>query len=794
MFKNYFKIAARSLAKNKLTTFINIFGLGLSMSVGLMILVRTMDALSYDTFHPHPDRTYRITSEYHSKNGERWQMASSPLPLANSIYQKNGQAVANVYPALNGKAIANGKELYVNGAFTEPSFFSIFGFSFVEGSAAALKEPNSIILKKETAEKFFGTTKVIGKSIRFDNGTVFLIQGVLNTPPGKTHLNYDAYASFNTVPALEKNKLLADKSTDWFAFNTAYTYILPGKKSDKVVLQSQLNSIARKLNNLNKEGVVSFRLQPLNEISPGRESLANDNAAGTSWTKIYVEGGIALLILLAACFNYTNLTIARALTRAKEVGIRKIVGAKRSQIFIQYVFESVLLSLLALAFAWILLSFVIRYAPFNDDYEFIPSAFHYSASFITATILYALFAGVLAGSAPAWILSSFKPLRVLKNLSTARILGKVNLQKSLIVFQYSLSLVVIIFLFVFYKQFSFMANADPGFKRDNVMVVPLNGRDEAIAAQQLSSLSGVQSVSATSANFTKRFNGMNTPAWLTNKKDEINLNYYFANPDFITNMNIKIVAGNNFPPNTDVESEKYILINEKAATALGFKSLDAAVGSNVWIDDSTQLIVSGILKDFHYEGAGRPIKPLAIRTRKDAYGYLYVDASGNRKNLSERTENILNAKSKFSPVEVSWLSDELEKSNSQAATISLLGYLGFIALAIATLGLLGLVTYTVEVRHKEISVRKVIGASSGELVKMLSKGFVKLLFIAGLIAMPIGWFLAMMFLQNFDYRVQFGVANVLMCFVFLLGIGLFTIISQTYKAATANPVESLRSE
>src|SRR6185437_9843070 len=335
MFKNYLKIAIRSLAKNRLTTFINIFGLGLGMSVGLMILVRTMDALSYDKFHPHPERTYRITSEFHPKNSERWQMASSPLPLANSISQKDGQRVANIYPSLNGKATANGKELYINGAFTEPSFFSIFGFSLMEGTAAGLKEPNSIILKKEIAEKFFGTTDVIGKSIRFDNGTVFLIQGVLNTPPGKTHLNYDAYASYNSVPAMEKNRMLADKSTDWFAFNTAYTYILLGKKSDKAALQSQLNSIARNLNLINKEGVTSFHLQPLNEISPGKDRLANDNAAGTSWTKIYVEAGIALLILLAACFNYTNLTIARALTRAKEVGIRKIVGAKRSQVFIQ---------------------------------------------------------------------------------------------------------------------------------------------------------------------------------------------------------------------------------------------------------------------------------------------------------------------------------------------------------------------------------------------------------------------------------------------------------------------------
>ena len=258
--------------KNKLTTFINVFGLGLSMSVGLMILIRTQDAFNYDKFHPHPERTYRITSEYTKKNGEKWQMASTPLPLLKDVakYHDQVEAAANVYPALNGKATANGKELYLNGAFTEPSFFSIFGFTFLEGnSATAFNEPYSIILTKQAAEKFFNNSNVVGKAIQFDNGTSYLITGVLNTPPGKTHLNYEAYGSVNTIASLENNKILADKSSDWFAFNAAYTYILLNKNVNKKVLQSQLNSIAANLNSVNKEGVTEFHLQALNAINPG---------------------------------------------------------------------------------------------------------------------------------------------------------------------------------------------------------------------------------------------------------------------------------------------------------------------------------------------------------------------------------------------------------------------------------------------------------------------------------------------------------------------------------------------
>lgn len=797
MFKSYFKIALRSLTKNKLTTFINIFGLGLSMSVCLMILIRTQDALSYDRFHPSPGRTYRVTSEYHKKGGEKWQMASTPLPLNNVLLQRKNivEASVNIYPALGGKATANGKELNLNGVFTEPSFFKIFGFTLASGDATtALQNPNSIIINKATAEKFFGSTEAMGKIIKMDNGINFMVTGVMNTPPGKSHLVADAYASYSTVTQMENNKLLSQKSSDWFAFNTAYTYILLKKNASITALQSQLNSIANDLNKVNKDGVTSFHLQPLNKITPAGDNLSNDNAGGTSWIKIYFEAGIALLILLAACFNYTNLTIARALTRAKEVGIRKIAGAKRSQIFAQYIFESVLLSLLALAFAWILLSFIVRYAPFNDDYEFIPSSFHYNASFIAWSVVYALFTGLLAGTAPAWILSAFTPLRVLKNLSTAKILGKVSLQKTLIVFQYSLSLVVIIFLFAFNRQFSFMANANPGFTKNNRMIIPLNGVDEQIAAQKINNVSGVKSVAATSANFSKHFSGMNMPVWLDNKKDAVGLNYYYADPNFISSMHFAFIAGRNYSAAQQDNKEQYILLNEKAAHALGFANAAKAVGQKLWLNDSTQLEITGVLSDFHYETAGKPIYPLAFRTREHAYNYLYVETQGDKTVLQKRVERALKNLHASQPFTISWLDDNLDEANSQTASISLLGFLGFIALAIATLGLLGLVVYTVEVKGKEISIRKIIGANEMQLVTILSKSFIKLLFIAGFIAMPIGWLLSAMFLQNFSERTSFGFMNVIMCFLFLLSIGLFTIISQTYKAAMANPVKNMRSE
>jgi putative ABC transport system permease protein len=259
-------------------------------------------------------------------------------------------------------------------------------------------------------------------------------------------------------------------------------------------------------------------------------------------------------------------------------------------------------------------------------------------------------------------------------------------------------------------------------------------------------------------------------------------------------MHFGFVAGRNFSVEMQENKEQYILVNEKAAHALGFTDAAKAAGQKLWLNDSTRLEIAGVLKDFHYENAGKPVEPLAFRTRKGAYNYLYIETEGDKAALTSRVAAALNTLNTTEPFTISWLDDDLNKSNSQTATISLLGFLGFIALAIATLGLLGLVVYTVEVKGKEISIRKIIGAGEIQLATILSKGFIKLLFIAGFIAMPIGWVLSAMFLQNFSERIQFGFINVVMCFLFLLAVGLITIISQTYKAAIANPVKSLRTE
>jgi len=782
MLLSYIKIALRNLRRNPLISFINIFGLGLSMSIGLMELVRIQDAFSYDRFHPYPDRTFRIISEYRQNDGQHWRLASTPLPLRNALAADTGdiEQIVSINTSLNGPATAAGTELNLNAVFTEPSFFKIFGFTLSSGDPQTLDHPGSIILTATTARRFFGAADPMGKFISFGKKGQYLVTGILANPPNKSHIDFDAYAS---GPAILSN--------DWGDCRATYTYVLTKNTTS---LKGMLRSIAASVNKTDKQGVLSFGTQLITDVTPGHSDIYNDIGRGAAWSKLWIEIDVTLLLLIAACFNYTNLTVSRALTRAKEVGVRKINGARRYQIFIQYIVEACITAFLALGFAWLLFSLIVRYAPFNDGYEMVPSSFHYNIPYILTTLGFAFFTGLLAGAAPAWMLSSFRPLRVLKNLTTAKLFGSIGLQKTLIVFQYSLSLVLVIFLSAFYRQFAYLSAKDRGFKKDNVLVVPLNGADKDRVTTALAGTSGITSVSGLSVSFQPRYEGARGPGWIDkNQKGQININYFFADRAFIPAMKIDLLAGTNFT--ADDSTERSVIINTKASGLLGFKRPADALGQRLWVNDSTPLTVIGVTKDFTYEGAGRPIDATAFRNNKGACNYLYIDAgASDKKSLTQRLAAAWHRVVPRQPFTSTWLDDDIAGMDSQSASLSLLGYLAFMAVTIATLGLLGLVVYSVETRRKEVSIRKVIGASQTQLVRLLSRRFLKLLLIAGAIGLPIGGTLSFLFQMNFTERPGNGWLAATACYIFLLCIGLITVLSQTYAAARQNPAPALKTE
>lgn len=795
MIKNYLLIAFRSLRRNKLFSLINIFGLALSMAIGMMVILRTRDALSYDRFHPAFDRIYRIINRVSGKQNNRLYTASTPAPLLSLLKdQRVFEEAVSVAPIPGHDVSYSDKALSMQGAFTQSSFFRIFGFSLAKGvKTNVLEKPGSIVLSAEAASNLFGKEDPVGKIVTVDKLGAFLVSGVLNPVLEKSHLKYDYYLASSSLTMLQKKNAMYIDPSSWNTFQRVYTYVRMKRDVSKKLADAEVAGLSRYVVKSKDEDTYQFELQRLRDLTPASIEIFNDNAGGIGWAKIWAECGIALLILLAGCFNYTNLTIARGLTRSKEVGVRKVAGARRYQVFIQYVVESTLIAFLALILAYLILDAILRYKPFNDGYEFMPDV-KIGLSTLLLFFLFSLCSGLMAGVLPAWMLSSFKPVEVLKNIRTKRIFGNLSLQKTLIVFQFSLSLVVLIFLSAFYTQFSYLAEVDPGFRTGGIVSISLGGADPELLTSEFLRLSGTGQVSAMSANFGIGRPGSTRVAFGTSDKEPIQMNDYFVDGETAPMMNLKFVAGANFPDSRSRENENYILINEKAAHTLGFKNISDAVGKEILVDDSTMVQIKGVVKDFYFRGPGNFISSLVLRQKAHSYNILNVRVTNSGSDAVAQLEI---AWKKIYPHKVFScyrLDKELAGRNNQTATVSLLAFLALTTITIGSLGLLGLVVYTVEVRKKEISLRRVVGARVDQILALVSKGFVKLLMISGCISLPIGYILAILFLQNFASRSSFGIIQLLSCFGFLLLIGLVTILSQTWKAAKMNPAPNLRIE
>lgn len=776
MIRNYLLIAYRNITRHKLFTFINIFGLALSMSVCMNVIIGISKEMGYDKFHPHPERTYRILTEFKNTEGNSWKLASSPLPLRESLVNDSSvvEEVVRLYPALSGKASDGHKTINLRGAYTEPAFFKVFGFELAKGNTAtALQLPNSVVISDEAATRFFGSADPIGKIISMEGADDLQVTGVLKPQLEKSHIDFDIYGSASSI---DKEKLL-----NWNP-NDAYTYVMLRERVRTSALQSELNGIASSLYKKEDKGSMHFQLQALGNITPAWEETYNNMHNGGTWAKHMGALGIMLIILISACFNYTNLSIARSLTRAKEIGIRKVSGATRKQIFAQYIFEAISISLFALGIAYLLLLLSVQFNLFNDGYENI-HAVNASWQLIAVFVGFGIFTGLMAGSLPAWLLSAFNPVQVLKSMPSFRIFGRMNLRKSLLIFQFAISLVITIFLTAFYQQFQFMADADPGFKTKNVVSVQLQGNKETLLAQELSAISGVEAVAATSDNFG-RFNGGRLRLTVSKDKQNMQVNYYSADTAFISMMGLSFVAGNNFT------SQGQIIINEKAAQNLG-----ATAGQMIWLDDSIQVQVAGIVKDFHYENMGKMITPLAFRSSPENYNVLDLKVStDNQEALNKQITAVWNKLYPGQPLQITWLEEAMRKGNRNWNDVSFLGFLAIMTIIIAAMGLLALVIYNIAVRRKEIGVRKVLGASIQSIVIVLSKGFLKLILISACIALPIGYVVSLLFLQNFAMRISFGPGSLLLCLGMLLLVGLITIVSQTWSAARMNPVKTLRND
>lgn len=798
MFRNYFKVAVRTLMKNKLFTFINIFGLALSMSVCMLVLVNLKEQLAYDSFHAKGRQTYRVISQLTNEQGTDYRFAGTPLPFLDNLEANYNfiDKAARVYVA-GTQAVRNAdkKQLEVNGAFCDADFFNMFGFPFAEGNAAsALDEPNKVVLSKETAKRFFGSnTNPVGQSLEIANWGSFVVSGVLGEAPAKSHLDYDVYYSMNSLATLEKSGKLKPVLSLWDNFNSCYTYIQPKKGVRAEQLSDAVGGVSTRLMRSQQsrgKAALKFEVQRFDKIILGEELLGSAGRTG-SRSKVFAEIAIVLIILISACFNYTNLSIARSLYRGKEVGVRKVAGAMRWNLFTQFIMESMLIAFLSFGLAFLFLRVFTDFLPFFN--EFMPTGFRFDLGIFLWFLVFTFFTGAIAGIIPAWTLSSFKPVQVLKNLGTLKLFGSNSLRKSLIVVQFVLSLVIVIFTLVFSRQFSYMAKADPLYNRQNIININMQGLDPSLLMNDLQNISGVEELVLASevpgTNVSGRVNfRMNTSS------DPIGVNYYDADNGFIDILGLKLMAGTSFPSFATKGSEQYTIINEQMLGLMKLKSAEEAIGKQILLGDSINVQVVGVIRNFYYQGMEWTPGPLILRNREGAKKTLMVKTRAENAGTMASVEQAWKKLFPYQEFKGGWYLKSANERYAATDTISILAFLAFITITIACLGLLGMVTYVTRTRHKEIGIRKVMGAGEGSLMLMLSKGFLKLVIIAAAIGLPLGYIAGYFFLNIFSNRVSLEIDILLFSVLGILVLVLITISSQIYRVAIANPVEALRSE
>ena len=794
MLSNYLKIAIRNLLRHKLFSLINVLGLAAGMSICLLALMQVREVLEYDRLHPHPERTYRILTDARRPNGDSWRLATAPLPLGELLDREYEfvEKTARVFyhQNLTGEFGYGRKMLSVDGAYVDPSFYEIFGYKLATGGPAT--EPRTVLLTHEAAERFFGRVNPVGKTLSSKSLGEFTVSGVLAPLPGKSHLKFDLLASMSTVPLLNAGGPPASPAAGWAQNWSNYTYVLlregtPREALDRV-LPALTDRVAREAGH-KLDLTYTFRSQAFTRITPALEDL-NQSSWEPTLGSILGVSGLALVILLMAGFNYVNLTLARSLNRAREVGIRKVAGAQRSQLVGQFLAESVLVAFLSLGLSYFILNVL----------EQLPSVQQWLTRdikrdwvlwvFFTA---FTLLTGLLAGWVPARVLSAYQPVQVLKGTFGPRLFRGIGLRKGLIVAQFAVSLFFMVFVAAYYQQFSYMATTAYGFDRQHSINIPLEDVNPRVLADEIAAVKGVQRVGFTSVVPALGLNGTRISAGPG--QAFIDAGNYSADHQFVRNMNLTILAGENIPPAAKDTLGRFVLINEKAVHALRLGSPGEAVGKMIWLHDSTEVHIAGVLKDFNYQNLSRPIRPLVVRYDPAAFRYLNVkvepQAAGT---IIPDLEGVWKKLSPYRPVKLQWFEDELYTHHFHLDDQMLLAVLTLMAISIACLGLLGMVTYTTALRTKEVGVRKVLGANVTQIVFLLSRSFMVLLLVAALIALPLGLVAANLFLQSFAFHVTLGAGTLGFCLAAMLGVGGLAIGIQTYRTAAANPVKALRTE
>jgi putative ABC transport system permease protein len=828
MLFNYLKVGLRNLLKHKAFSFINVFGLAAAMSVCMLIMLMLADQRSYDQFNANKESTYRILCD---KPDLKHPYATSPFPLAGRLKTENPAVkdATHLLMGVGGDALYKGRSAEMRGYFADTAFFNVFSFELGKGSSdQALSAPNSMVLSAAAARRLFNDEDPIGKTVEFsDRGLsvfsgssessapvkwgIFTVTGVIADKEYRSHLTFDVLVSQSSIPGLVSAKKMADPGADWTNFFRCFTYAVLAPGKSEADLNASLNRMVLPTYAPFPD-LKGFKMmgQKLTHISPGI-ILGNEPGIVLPRVVYYFLSVLAFVIMLSACLNYTNLSIARALTRAKEIGVRKVNGASRKNIVFQFLCESVLTALSALVMAGGFL-LLIRAAFLN---LWVNQYLHFALGGGMSVYLgfagFALLIGLVSGIYPALYLSGFQPVKALRNFAALRP-GKLGMRKVLSVSQFAISLVFIISSILIYNQSMHFLNFNFEFKSKNIVNIDLQGNDYRGVSRELGSIAGVEKISACDyVPVTGRSEGMSLKK-IGSKEDYKKATVLQTDENFVDNLQLKLVAGRGLPAAGAAAGQgsgvaggqgfgvagRQVLVNEAAARAFGYTHPAGIVGQvlvSKW-SDTIPLEVVGVLQDFHMNLDHDQIEPLLIQNQPSYFKYANVRiASGDLRGTLAKLERKWKFIDPVHPLRYQYFDDQLA-STAQGFfdIVSILGFMAFLAITIACLGMLGMATYTTERRLKEVGIRKILGATDRGIVFLLSSSFIRVLVWAVLIAAPLSYILNTMWLRKFPNRVGFGPGTILLGTAVLLVLGLITIGSQTFRAARQNPVKAIRME
>ena len=815
MFKNYFKTAFRSLIRNRNYTIINIAGLAVGIAVCMMIFIIIQYQTSFDNFHSKKDRIYRVLTEYHHADAATITYGKDvpfPMPIGLKTAFPQIEQVAPIFashddqliiPDENGtstKTFKEDKGLF----FTEPSFFKIFDFPLLAGSYASLKEPNNVLLTKEIAEKYFGDWKTaIGKTIKlevggyiFEHGTHILkVSGILATIPSNTDFQLKlvvAYGTGATGSIMAKNTDWEDRTNSGFG---CYIMLPPNISADN--FNQQLRAYSAKVESPDDKD--SHIIQPLTAVHYDTQT-GNYSNKTISHQLLNVLWLIAAFILLIACVNFINLKTAQAVYRAKEVGVRKVLGSNKSQLQIQFIVETFLIVTVAVMLATVI---TILALPYVNQLLELSLSFNILSN--PAIILFLLSVTIvvtaLAGFYPSIVLSRFNPVNALKSKITASTAKGISLRRGLVVFQFIIAQALIIGTLIIVQQMNYFMNQSLGFDKDAIINVPFRVDSAWFSKvdylkQQLLSVNGVQAVSFSSNTPVEDADDMWSTFKFDNATKEADFKAItkFADNEYVPAYKLQLVAGRNLQPSKFTQE---FLVNESLVKSLGFKKPEDILNKEISIwGDKIKCPVVGVLKDFNDRSFRNDLAPLLITTNNTMYSQAAIKLATT--NISSTLQSVKTIWQQTFPdfvYEYRFLDDKIESFYKQENQLAQL-YKIFAAIAIflSCLGLYGLASFMAAQRIKEVGIRKVLGATAGNIVYLFSKEFMILIAIAFAIATPIAWYYMHEWLQDYAYRINIswwlfaagGLAAII--------IALATISFQAIKAAIANPAESLRTE